>query len=318
MKERQPLRPLHKVDKLAITVITDNYYDALRQDAGPATRYRTRPGASVHAEHGLSYFVQTVAEGRTSSFMFDYGADAGGVLNNIRALDIDFGAVDALGLSHGHHDHWGGLTEILKQNGSRIRKDTPLYLGEEAFAHRFALRPSGELNDIGRLDRAEIEGTGAVRIVEIDGPTQIVPGAYLCGPIERVTEYEHVPSSLLIERDGKLEQDQFYGEQAIAFVVKGKGLVVLSGCAHAGVVNTVRHAQKITGVSRLHALLGGFHLVNAPPETIEATVADIKAMSPDYVVPAHCTGFEATVRLREEMAGRFILNTAGTRYVFGG
>jgi 7,8-dihydropterin-6-yl-methyl-4-(beta-D-ribofuranosyl)aminobenzene 5'-phosphate synthase len=95
-------------------------------------------------------------------------------------------------------------------------------------------------------------------------------------------------------------------------------LVVLSGCAHAGIVNTVRHAQKITGVSRLHALLGGFHLINAPSETVEATVADIKAMAPDFVVPTHCTGFEAIIRFREEMAERFILNTAGTRYVFGG
>jgi 7,8-dihydropterin-6-yl-methyl-4-(beta-D-ribofuranosyl)aminobenzene 5'-phosphate synthase len=120
--------------------------------------------------------------------MFDYGVGAAGVLNNMRLLDIDPGAIDAWGLSHGHFDHWGGLTEILKQNRSRIRKDTPLYVGEEAFAHRYTLRPSGELTDIGRLDRAEIEATGTVKIVEIDGPVEMVPGAYLSGPIERVTE----------------------------------------------------------------------------------------------------------------------------------
>jgi 7,8-dihydropterin-6-yl-methyl-4-(beta-D-ribofuranosyl)aminobenzene 5'-phosphate synthase len=99
--------------------------------------------------------------------------------------------------------------------------------------------------------------------------------------------------------------------------VKDKGLVVLSGCAHAGIVNTVRHARKITDVGRLHALLGGFHLINSPPETIEATVADIKAMAPDYIVPAHCMGFEAMVRFHKEMTNQFILNTAGTKYVFG-
>lgn len=249
--------------------------------------------------------------------MFDYGVDAPGILNNLKLLGIDLGAVDALGLSHGHFDHWGGLTEILKGSRSRTWNGTPLYVGEETFAHRYTLRAEWTLTDIGMLDRTEVEGTG-VRIIEVDKPTEIAPGVYLSGPIERVTEYEQVPPYLLVERGGELQQDLFQGEQALAFVVKGKGLVVLSGCAHAGIVNTVRHAQEITGVSRLYALLGGFHLINASPEIIEATIADIKAMSPDFVVPTHCTGFEAVTRFREEMAGQFILNTAGTRYTFGG
>jgi 7,8-dihydropterin-6-yl-methyl-4-(beta-D-ribofuranosyl)aminobenzene 5'-phosphate synthase len=311
------LQPLHEVDTLMVTVVTDNYYDALRPDSAVATRYRSAPGAWIHAEHGLSYFIQTVTAGRTCTFMFDYGADARGVANNMKLLDIDLGTIDALGLSHGHFDHWGALTEILKQNRSQIREDTPLYVGEETFARRYALRPTGVLTDIGRLDRAEIEGTGSVKIVEIDRPTEIIPGAYLSGPIERVTEYEHVPPYLLVERNGELQQDLFPGEQALAFVVKGKGLVVVSGCAHVGIINTVKHAQKVTGASRLHAVLGGFHLSNAPSETIEATVADIKAMAPDWLVPAHCTGFEVITRFREEMPEQFILNTAGTRYVFG-
>jgi 7,8-dihydropterin-6-yl-methyl-4-(beta-D-ribofuranosyl)aminobenzene 5'-phosphate synthase len=316
MEALSPLQPVREVERLTITVVTDNYYDALRQDTGVATRYRTTPGASMHAEHGLSYFIETVTTGGTSALMFDYGVDAAGVLNNLKLLDIDLSVVDALGLSHGHFDHWGGLTGILKESRSRMRHGTPLYVGEDAFAHRYTLRAEGALTDIGALDRAEVEGIG-VRIIEVDKPTEIAPGVYLSGSIERVTEYEHVPPYLLVEQDGELRQDSFLGEQALAFVVKDKGLVVLSGCAHAGIVNTVKHAQKITGVSRLHALLGGFHLINSPPEIIEATAADIKAMSPDFIVPTHCTGFEAITRFREEMAGQFILNTAGTRYTFG-
>ena len=103
----------------------------------------------------------------------------------------------------------------------------------------------------------------------------------------------------------------------MAFNVKGKGLVVLSGCAHTGIINTVKHVQKMTGVDKVHAVVGGFHLVNAKPEIIKSTVADMKSINPDYIVPAHCTGFEATIVFSNEMPGRFVLNTAGTKYTFG-
>ncbi len=310
-------RPFQEVKKLSITVVTDNYSDALRPDPVMGTRHRSAPGASIHAEHGLSYFIQTSTSSGTCAFMFDYGVDAGGVLNNIGLLNIDLARLDALGLSHGHFDHWGALLGILREHRSTMPKDTPLYVGQEAFSHRYALpSPEEEPRDLGRLDREAIEGLG-VKIIEIGEPVEVVPGAYFTGPIERVIGYEQVPPIFLVERRGKLEQDRFPGEQAVVFAVEGKGLVVLSGCAHAGIVNTIRHGMSMTGNTHLHALIGGFHLVNATPERIEATVADIKAMAPDYVVPTHCTGFEAIIRFRQELAEQFILNTAGTTYVFG-
>lgn len=317
MNEFVHLGPLKELERLTITVVTDNYYDALRSDTEVATRYRTVPGASIHAEHGLSYFVEAITAGRASAFMFDYGVDPLGVLNNMKLLDIDFGRANALGLSHAHFDHWGGLATILKKNQSLMGRDTPLYVGKEFFARRYSLRSPGILTNIGKLHRPEIEAIERVRIVEIDSPTEIIPGAYLSGFIHRATDYEHVPPHLLIERDGMIQQDQFEGEQAVAFVVKGKGLVVLSGCAHAGIVNSIKHAQRITGVNRLHAVLGGFHLTDASSEVIGATIADVKALSPDYIIPTHCTGFEATARFQQEMPEQFILNTAGTKYVFG-
>ena len=115
-----------------------------------------------------------------------------------------------------------------------------------------------------------------------------------------------------------MEYDIFPGEQGIFFNVKGKGLVVLSGCAHAGIVNTVKHAQRVAGTDKIHAIMGGFHLINAEPEVIQKTVADIKAMKPDYIMPTHCTGFEAIVAFSREMPEAFILNTAGTQYTLGG
>jgi 7,8-dihydropterin-6-yl-methyl-4-(beta-D-ribofuranosyl)aminobenzene 5'-phosphate synthase len=308
---------ISEVDKVNVWVLTDNYYDALRPDSKITKRYRVTPGKSVHAEHGLAYYVESVVNGKSTFCMFDYGLDPVGVMNNIALLGLDLGKANAFSLSHGHFDHWMGAVSILKQNQSRIAKGTPFYVGEEAFARRYSLRPgTAEAMDIGQLKKEDIEALG-VKVVEVKDPMQIIPGVYFTGNIERVTSYEKVPPSLLIKRGEKPEPDDFRGEQAIFFNVKGKGLLVLSGCAHAGIVNTVKHAQKIAGTVKVHAVMGGFHLINAKPEVIQNTVADIKAMKPDYIIPTHCTGFEAITTFAREMPAEFNLNTAGTQYTFG-
>jgi 7,8-dihydropterin-6-yl-methyl-4-(beta-D-ribofuranosyl)aminobenzene 5'-phosphate synthase len=305
-----------EVDKVTLWVLTDNYYDALRPDAKITKRYRVGPGKSIHAEHGLAYYMETVLNGKTSACMFDYGLDPVGVMNNIVVLGLDLGKATAFSLSHGHFDHFMGALSILKQNQARIAAGTPFYVGEEAFARRYSLRPgTTEAMDLGQLSKGDIEALG-LKVVEVKNPMQIIPGAYISGNIERVTTYEKVPPTLLIKRGEKPEPDDFRGEQAVLFNVKGKGLVVLSGCAHAGIVNTVKHAQKISGIDKVHAVMGGFHLINAKPEIIQNTVADIKAMKPDYIVPTHCTGFEAIVAFSKEMPSEFIVNTAGTQYTF--
>jgi len=305
-----------EVDKVTVWVLTDNYYDALRPDTKITKRYRVVPGKSIHAEHGLAFYVETVVNGKASACMFDYGLDPVGVVNNIALLGLDLGKANAFSLSHGHFDHWMGAISILKQNQPRIAGGTPFYVGEEAFARRYSLRPgTTETADLGQLRKEDIEALG-LKVVEVKNPVQIIPGAYFTGNIERVTTYEKVPPSLLIKRGEKPEPDDFRGEQALFFNVKGKGLVVLSGCAHAGIVNTVKHVQKIAGTDKIHAVMGGFHLINAKPEVIQNTVADIKAMKPDHIVPAHCTGFEAIVAFSKEMPNEFIINTAGTQYTF--
>jgi 7,8-dihydropterin-6-yl-methyl-4-(beta-D-ribofuranosyl)aminobenzene 5'-phosphate synthase len=221
-------------------------------------------------------------------------------------------------LSHGHFDHWTGAIEILKQNMDSKAPGRQIYVGEEAFSHRYSRRMgTDELMDIGQLDRQYVQECG-VRVTEVNTPRQIIPGCYSTGKIERVTEYERVPPGLLVERDGKIEPDDFRGEQALFFSIAGKGLVVLSGCAHAGIVNTVKWAQRVSGTEKVHAVLGGFHLINAKPEIVQNTVADIKEIGPDFIAPAHCTGFEAIVAFSQAMPREFILNTAGTRYTFSG
>jgi len=306
-----------EIERLAVTVITDNYYNALRPDPPNGKRYRSFPGASIHAEHGFSCHLETRVNGKSHFFMFDYGLDCRGIINNMELLGIDPSKVDAFGLSHGHFDHWSGLTGVLKNSNQKIPRNTPLYLGEDTFAHRYSIRPgSQDLIDLSELKKEEIESTGMVRVVEVAEPTEVMPGCYLTGKIEHVTEYEQGSTALLIEKGDKLEQDLFPGEQAVVCNIKGKGLVILSGCAHAGIVNTVKHAQKITGIEKVHAVIGGFHLINAVPETISRTVEDMRSIMPDYIVPTHCTGFEAIILFASRMPKEFILNTAGTQYVF--
>ena len=302
------------VDRLTLTIVTDNYYDALRPDPPMGKRFRAFPGAPLHAEHGLSCHLETVSKGRSSFFMFDYGLDFLGIIKNMELLGIDVGRVDAFGLSHGHFDHWGGLLTILGRACPGVR----LYVGEEGFARRFSRRPgSDDLIDLGRLDKGAIERQAIAEIVEVCEPVEVIPGCYLTGAIERVTDYEQGSPNLIIQRGGSFERDHFPGEQAVVCNIKGKGLVILSGCAHAGIVNTVKHAQQISGTEKVHAVIGGFHLVNAAPEIIKKAVADMKQIAPDYIIPAHCTGFEAIAQLAIAMPEQFVLNTAGTRYLFG-
>jgi len=127
-----------EVDKVVITVITDNYYDTLRGSSDFAKRHYIGPGTSLHAEHGLSYYIETVSGGSSHAFLFDYGIDLHGVTRNIAELKLDLGKVEALGLSHGHWDHWGNLIDMLKNHKGTLRDGIPLYVGEEAFAHRFS------------------------------------------------------------------------------------------------------------------------------------------------------------------------------------
>ena len=316
-----------EVEKLTVTVITDNYYDCLRWNYKIAKRQLKFPGASIwkgfsfHAEHGLAYYIETVVNGKSNAFMFDYGMDFEGVSKNMAILGIDLNNLEALALSHGHLDHWGNLIPMLKSNGKKIRKGIHLYVGGDAFDNKFAnlppvYEPLSGLSDLGQLNREEIEAIDLVKIVEVKEPTPIVPGAYMTGDIERVTEYEKGSPILMVKKGDKLERDFFLGEQSLMFNVKGKGLVVLSSCAHVGIVNTVKHAQKVTGIDKVHTVIGGFHLTGAKPEVIQRTIADIKAVSPDYIVPMHCSGFEAISGFSREMPEQFIINVAGTRYIF--
>jgi 7,8-dihydropterin-6-yl-methyl-4-(beta-D-ribofuranosyl)aminobenzene 5'-phosphate synthase len=310
-----------ETEKAIVTILADNYYDLTAQDAKIAKRHRIGPQSSIfdmgfHAEHGLSYHIEVVANGVPASFLFDFGMDSHGVNRNCELLKVDFTKIEALALSHGHFDHWGTLLNLLKTKKGEMREGIPMYFGEDAFIERYSKGPDGQVRSLSILNRADLESIGLVRLVEIKGPTQIVPGAYATGKIEMVTEYEKGQLPLVLKQGDQYVQDFFVGEQAIVMNLKGKGLIVLSGCAHRGIVNAVKQAQLISGVEKVHAVIGGFHLTGAKPEIIQKTMADIKALSPEYIVPTHCTGFQAITAFSKDMPEQFVLSTVGTHFNF--
>ena len=313
----QGLVKIPEAEKIVITVITDNLADLTRPNYKIAKRHVGTTSileGALHAEHGLAYHVDTVVNAQSHSFLFDFATDIQGVKRNIDLLKIDLRKIEALALSHDHFDHQATLVELLKAKKAEIPQGIPFYVGEQFFVGTYARRPDGNVASLLALKREDIEGLGLVKIVEVKIPTPIVQGAYLTGKVEQVTDYENVPPIFVAKKGDQFVQEDFIGEQAIVLNVKGKGLVVLSGCAHRGIVNTVKHAQKMTGIEKVHAIVGGFHLTGAKPEIIQKTIADIKTIRPEYIVPTHCTGFEAISAFAREMPDQFILNTAGTRY----
>jgi 7,8-dihydropterin-6-yl-methyl-4-(beta-D-ribofuranosyl)aminobenzene 5'-phosphate synthase len=307
-----------EAEKIVITVITDNLADATR----PHYKIAQRPvgitsvlEGAMHAEHGLAYHIETVVDGRPHSFLFDFATDTRGVGRNMELLKIDLKRIEALALSHDHYDHQAALMDFLKAKREEVPRGIPFFVGENFFVGTYARRPDGRIASLLALKREEIESMNLVKIVETKVPSPIIPGAYFSGKVDQVTDYEKIPPVFVAKRGDQWVQEEFIGEQAVVLNVKGKGLIVLSGCAHRGIVNTVTHAQKMTGIDKVHAIIGGFHLTGAKPEVIQKTIADIKAVRPDYIVPTHCTGFEAISAFAREMPDQFILNTAGTKYV---
>ena len=222
----------------------------------------------------------------------------------------------ALVLSHGHMDHYGGLIEFVKTNRPALRDDIRLYAGADAFLQRWRVPPQGEREDMGQLDEKSIADKG-IEVVTVVAPQVIGDQALLSGEIDRVTTYEStgLPHARVTKGSAEVV-DMLSGEQALAYHLRGKGLVILTGCAHAGVVNTILHVREITGVDKVHAIIGGFHLSGEAEERIEETVEDLAAFNPEVIVPMHCTGIPAIEALDHRLGRRVIYNSAGTHYDF--
>jgi 7,8-dihydropterin-6-yl-methyl-4-(beta-D-ribofuranosyl)aminobenzene 5'-phosphate synthase len=320
---------IEPVDELVLTTLVDNSYDGLMEDAGPARRahlsllptdkapqfaeLRTYPG--LVAEHGFSALVTARRGGTSHTLLFDTGVSPDGLATNAERLGIDVGEIAVVVLSHGHFDHAGGFVGLSRLRAGRALPLTvhPLVWSRRRFS--VPGRPGWELPT---LSRSALEAEGFT-VIERRQPSLLLDGAVLLtGEIDRTTEFEHGLPFHEAARDGDWEPDPLVlDEQALVVHVRGQGLVVLTGCGHAGAVNIARHALRLTGADHLHALIGGFHLGGSAFEPlIEPTVAAFAELAPDVLVPAHCTGWKAQQRLGEALADAYVPNAVGTTYTF--
>jgi len=310
---------LNELDRVEILTLQDNYIDITAMDDGDVVRRarNVRDGLicnSILAEHGFSALVRLSREGRTRTILFDFGFSEHGAAFNADALDADLREVEMLVLSHGHGDHTGGLQRLLSKIGKR---GLDLVLHPAAFKPDRYLVRHGSKDRFPRLVREDLEALG-LRVVATREPLPLLGGdALFLGEIPRTTPFEKGMPHAFFLQDGKEARDLIEEDSSIAMRLRGKGLIVLSGCAHSGIVNTVRHAMAVTGVSRVHAVMGGFHLSGPAFEAVvEPTAEALKAIGPDYVIPCHCTGRKAMLRLEQDMPGRFVLNMSGTTLTF--
>jgi 7,8-dihydropterin-6-yl-methyl-4-(beta-D-ribofuranosyl)aminobenzene 5'-phosphate synthase len=181
----------------------------------------------------------------------------------------------------------------------------------DAFLERWRQLSDGTREGPYQQDRQSWEKAGA-EIVSLVEPYELAPGCVATGPVPRRTDFEKGPSNALCRKAGELVRDAILDDQSIVVNVKGKGLVVIPGCAHAGIVNTLLYAREISGVDRIWAVVGGFHLQGATEDVVSRTIGELKALGPRLVMPCHCTGFEAMSRFAAEMPDQFVLGAVGT------
>lgn len=305
---------LRPADRVEVTILVDNYNDIFVTPSTPVDRRLPfNTGRMLLAEHGLACLVRVFAGNREHTILLDAGLSRDCLLNNARELGIDLHAAEAIVLSHGHFDHIGALLALFPG----ATRQVPFIVHPDVFLQRRLNNPATGPVSLPQLDAIALKKAGA-DIRQRTEPSTLAGGHLLVtGQVERTTSFEKGMPGMEMFKDGRWQDDPINDDQALVINIKGRGLVVISGCAHAGIINTVEYAKKCTGIDHVHAVIGGFHLtgqVFAP--IIQPTVDAMKEINPDYVVPMHCTGWEAMHRFETEMPGKFILNTVGTTYVF--
>jgi 7,8-dihydropterin-6-yl-methyl-4-(beta-D-ribofuranosyl)aminobenzene 5'-phosphate synthase len=310
------LAPVSQVD---VTILVDNSIDMLLPSAGVARRpplaWDWSEREQLIAEHGYSTLLSVRRDGHAASILYDAGLGRDTVLHNMRALDLHPNELRAIVLSHGHADHHGGLEGLVREIG---RRGLPLVLHPDVWRERKVVFPTGVEIRMPPPSYGDLSREG-VEVVEERGPSLLLDGAVLVtGQVERVTDFEKgFPLQLSRTGEGWEPDTWIWDDQAVVCHLKGKGLVVLSSCSHAGVINVLRHAQRITGVDRIHAFVGGLHLTGGLFESIiPRTVSELRAIGPMYVVPGHCTGWRAVHEVARSLPEAYVQPSVGTRLHF--
>lgn len=320
---------LEAVDSVEITTLCENLVDSMAPVSEAVERRRASASNSVVSKlfakelatpfegaHGLSMLVRVTRNGSTRSLLFDAGGSTGGLIHNLDCLEINPRDFSCIVLSHGHYDHVLGLVGLQQRMGKLA---LPVTIHPDAYLERGSKLPDGKINPIGSPSRQGLRDAG-LDLIEGDAPSLVLEKMVLVtGQIARTNDYETGWPDHVAIRDGDWTPDpEICDDQGLVINVKGKGLVVLSGCGHAGIINTVTYAQAVTGVSQVHAVIGGFHLgPNYFMQRVPSVVRDLVALQPGIVAPAHCTGYRAAFAVYEALPDAFVQNTVGTQITIG-
>ena len=317
---------LAPVDSVSITTLVDNVYDGLLTDdartrrasisatSTPASQFLG--GATVlgmRAEHGYSTLITVTRGDHTWRLIFDTGLSPDAMLDNARRLDLDLRDAQAVVMSHGHFDHAGGLAGLARAYG---RHGIPLTIHPFAWTRRRFAIPGSEW-ELPTLSPTALAAEGFA-LIERRVPSLLLDDSVLVtGEVDRVTDFElGMPSAHQAWDGASWVPDRVVpDDQALVVNVRGKGLVIVTGCGHAGVVNIVRHAMRLTGVSQLAGMIGGFHLAGPAFEPIiDPTVSALRDLAPELLLPGHCTGWRAQHALAAALPDAFVAGSSGSTY----
>ncbi|MDQ1280737.1 MAG: fold metallo-hydrolase [Thermoproteota archaeon] len=318
---------LKEVDRVEILSLMDNSVDLLstidNKDVKPVrewvedrkgTDWTERYYRSPSAEHGFSMLIRVTSGGKSHSILFDCGASKEGVVSNIGKMGLDLSEVETVVLSHSHNDHSGGLLGVLKAIN---RADMPIIVHEDMFKTRGVANPDGSVRKRG--DFPDEDQVKPARYVKTKEPLLLAnDGVLVTGEIPRKMDFEKgfPQQRVLIEGDWKSDP-WVWDDRAITINVKHKGLVIVSGCAHAGIINTAINAIQVSGVRNVTAIIGGFHLAGGEYEPrINRTVEELKQLKPKMVVPTHCSGWRGFYAIRNALPEACVWNSVGNLYQF--
>jgi 7,8-dihydropterin-6-yl-methyl-4-(beta-D-ribofuranosyl)aminobenzene 5'-phosphate synthase len=312
------------VDAVEITTLYENLVGTGIPSHGPVQRLspKAQPFTShllsdemnmpFVGGHGLSLLVKVTRDGVSRSVLFDAGGSPEGLVRNLDCLEIRPSEWSCVVLSHGHWDHVLGLIGLEERLGGL---KMPLVLHPDAYLRRAVMSQTGKLERSTSLTRQGLRDAG-LDLYEIEQPSLVLEGSILVtGQVDRTNDFETGWPAHYAERDGEMTPDPLIcDDQALVMNLRGKGLVVISGCGHAGIVNMVTYARALTGVAQVHAVVGGFHLGPAYfRDRIEPVVDALLAFEPSVVAPAHCTGYPAAFAVYQRKPDAYVQNTVGTR-----
>jgi 7,8-dihydropterin-6-yl-methyl-4-(beta-D-ribofuranosyl)aminobenzene 5'-phosphate synthase len=317
----QPPLALPPVDEVHITTVMENTFDALLASTDVAKRLRRGPNPFDRpqpiAQHGFSVLITASRNGSRGKVLVDTGVSKDGFLRNLDVLEIRPSELQAIVLSHGHADHALGMAGLLERLGAHR---LPLVLHPDAYLERKLILPNGDETHIPPPKPADFRRDN-IELIEEVGPSMLVEEMVLVsGEVARVTPFEKGFPIHWAKRDGKWQPDPLiHDDQCAILNLRGKGLVIVTGCGHAGIVNIILNARRLTGIEKIHAVVGGFHLTGGWFDPIiPQTIAALQEIAPDYLAPGHCTGFAAMHQIANALPDRFVFNCVGTTLVFTG